>query len=286
MISVIIPTYNRSKTLARSVDSVLNQDSIDEMEVIIVDDGSTDDTEALICNKYRHETRVRYYKQKNQGACSARNYGIDQARGEDIAFQDSDDVWRKNKLSEELNALKENNADVVFCALNANGDKYPKDQQSGFVKQQYFFRTPNSISTQTILGKKSVFRDIRFDPQMPRLQDRDIAIRLAGKYKVYYLDRILVDVYTQEDSISKNNKKGIIAIQRILSKYEKELTDDITSKNKLLSDLCWYYLTENINCNSILLEIYNNEKTPKNFVKLTMGRLHLLHIYYGWKKNS
>ena len=89
LVSVIIPTYNRAHLIKRSAMSVLNQ-TYSNLELIIVDDGSTDNTEEVV--KSIDDNRVIYIKQPNQGACAARNNGIDHAKGEFIAFQDSDDV--------------------------------------------------------------------------------------------------------------------------------------------------------------------------------------------------
>ena len=96
MVSVIIPTYNRADTIKRSIESVLSQ-SYQDFEIIIIDDGSTDDTYRVV--KEIRDTRICYIKgDKRMGANAARNIGVQRAKGEFIAFQDSDDIWRKDKL--------------------------------------------------------------------------------------------------------------------------------------------------------------------------------------------
>ena len=100
MISVIIPTYNRASLLPRALDSVLRQ-TWEDLEVIVVDDASRDDTPQVMaaCT----DPRVRYIRlEKNSGACVARNTGVAQARGEWIAFQDSDDLWLPEKLEKQM----------------------------------------------------------------------------------------------------------------------------------------------------------------------------------------
>ena len=114
LISVIIPTYNRAHLIKRSAQSVLNQ-TYKNLELIIVDDGSTDNTKEVIDSL--NDERIVYVKQENHGVSSARNTGINVANGKYIAFQDSDDIWHSDKLEKQINTLKQNNADIVFCKI-------------------------------------------------------------------------------------------------------------------------------------------------------------------------
>jgi glycosyltransferase involved in cell wall biosynthesis len=101
MISVIIPTYNYSAYLADAIDSVLQQ-TYKLLEVIVIDDGSTDKTDEIVA---RYKGKIRYYKQVNTGASAARNKGVEMAHGDYIAFLDADDVWNNNKLFEQYNCF-------------------------------------------------------------------------------------------------------------------------------------------------------------------------------------
>lgn len=221
MISVIIPTYNREKELLRSLESVRKQ-TISDIEIIIVDDGSTDSTEKSVRNI--KDDRIRFIKhERNRGGGAARNTGIENAYGEYIAFQDSDDVWYENKLEVQLNTLLENNADVVFCKMNRieNGisvRKIPENQQEGFLspdKDEY------SVGAPTIFGKRIVFSDIKFDETLPRLQDLEIIIRIAKKYKIYFCNQVLMDTYFdgRTSAISGNTQKLLEACKLISEKH-------------------------------------------------------------------
>src|SRR5262249_23742907 len=101
-VSVVIPSYNSAKYLRDAVDSVLKQ-TFRDFEVVVVDDGSTDDTQAVIC---RYVSSVRYIRQDNSGVADARNRGIEASRGHYIAFLDADDTWLKHKLEVQLTELK------------------------------------------------------------------------------------------------------------------------------------------------------------------------------------
>lgn len=121
-ISVVIPTYNRAKTINKSIKSVLNQ-TYTNIEVIVVDDCSTDNTETII--KKIKDKRVKYYKLDcNKGACFARNYGIKKATGNYIAFQDSDDIFEKNKLEKQYENIKKNKSDLNFCRIKLHANNF------------------------------------------------------------------------------------------------------------------------------------------------------------------
>jgi len=102
-VSVVIPTYNRATKVRNTIESVLAQ-TFPDLEVIVVDDGSSDGTEKILEETFGD--RIRYYAQSNQGASVARNKGIAEARGEWLAFLDSDDLWEKDKLEWQLKAVE------------------------------------------------------------------------------------------------------------------------------------------------------------------------------------
>lgn len=220
MISVIIPTYNREKTLKKSIMSVLNQ-TYKNIEVIIIDDNSTDNTLDII--KSIDDKRLKYIKHEtNLGANKARNTGILHSIGDYIAFQDSDDEWMANKLEIQKNKLEESGADLVFCSFyRFNKNKCEiipnKKIDNKRIKKDILYE--NFISTQTILGKRKCFDDEKFDELLPRFQDWDLMIRISRKYKIKFINQPLVNVYLQNDSISKDSDKAIKAMLIMMNKY-------------------------------------------------------------------
>lgn len=223
MISVVIPSFNRGSTIARAVKSVLMQ-TYRELEVIVVDDCSTDDTERVLSKI--NDSRLKYIKlPENKGANFARNKGIDVSKGQYIAFQDSDDIWKKDKLQKQLTFMKQGNYDVSFTSMMQHHKqkkiKFPKinDRQKKNLLSRALYG--NIMSTQTIMAKRSVLLKEKFDPTIERFQDWDLAIRLLQNYEVGFLDESLVDVFISDDSISKSNQKAIRSLKRIMSKYEE-----------------------------------------------------------------
>ena len=221
MISVILPSYNREATIKRAIESVLKQTFAD-IELIVVDDGSTDHTKDVV--QSIADSRIRYIYQDNAGACVARNTGIKAAKGEFIAFQDSDDSWNEYKLEKQYNLLCKTQADIVFCQVRRYGYNtadiiYPLLEQE-IVEEKFLIET-SLASTQTLLCKAEVFETEMFDPEMPRFQDYDLVIRLAQKYRFAFCREPLVDLYLQGDSITLNKDKTIIAHRRLIDKHEK-----------------------------------------------------------------
>ena len=218
MVSVVIPTYNREKTITKAVQSVLDQTYTD-LEVIIVDDGSKDQTKSVIDNI--KDERVKYFFQKNSGACIARNAGIQYAKGDYIAFHDSDDIWRKDKLEKQMQALLSSGADIVFCKLvihKTTGElQYkPEKCKTGIMNPVVNLF---GIGTQTLLAHRYVFDDVKFDPEMPRFQEFELLFRATKKYSISCLDEGLVDYYVGEDSISTNSQKLYLACTLLVKKH-------------------------------------------------------------------
>lgn len=229
MISVIIPTYNREEVICRAVKSVLDQSgSNHKIEVIVVDDGSSDDTKKKVNGL--SDSRIRYIRlEQNKGASAARNRGVDESQGEYLAFQDSDDMWLPGKLDRQMYQIQQSGADVVVCAFDRSDHEkritrpqLPYTAQPGIVKFGCLL-FENFISTQTILCKRACFDKIRFDESLPRFQDWDLALQMTRLFDVRYYDEIMVRQYIQADSISVNTQRGVVGLEKIFNKYEKEI---------------------------------------------------------------
>ena len=239
MISVIIPTYNRRELLVRSVESVLAQ-TWQELEVLVVDDASTDGTEAWLRARVQ-DARVRYLRQeRQQGACAARNRGIREARGAYIAFQDSDDVWRPDKLSTQMAQMEESGADIVFCAFArhrldaAETEVFPHASipEGRVTYEQLLFE--NLISTQTMLCRRACFDEDLFHPEFPRLQDWELVLRLSRRWDIRYFSTVLVDVYEQGDSISRQPEKAVRALRMLYEMHRTAIDRDARLSNQML----------------------------------------------------
>ena len=224
-LSVVIPTHNRAGTIERAIQSVLAQD-VESLEVIVVDDASTDGTEQVI--KALGDQRIRYIRHDtNRGAPAARNTGIAAANGDLIAFQDSDDEWMPDKLAKQLQLFEAGGSkvDVVysgFSRLSPQARVYIPEpwvvHKRGNILQQLL--RGNFISTQTIvLRRECLEKSGLFDEQMPRYQDWDLAIRLAKHYPLHLVDEPLVIVHETAGNISSDDAAGWRALELILEKH-------------------------------------------------------------------
>lgn len=129
IVSIIMPVYNGERFIQKTLESVLDQTYLN-WELLITNDGSTDNSENIIKKFIEKDNRIKYFKQKNTGSAAARNNSLKNAIGKYIVFLDSDDIWKKEFLQKQLNFLKEKKAKIVFSSyelIDINGKKIGKD---------------------------------------------------------------------------------------------------------------------------------------------------------------
>lgn len=234
LVSVILPTYNRIKTIQRSIDSVLDQ-TYKNIELIIVDDNSSDGTFDLISELYGDDERIIYImNDSNMGPSGARNAGVDAAHGEFIAFQDSDDIWHHDKLEKQM-AMFENAGDevaMVYCQfkLHASNDQesvwppdtLPMDSKSGNIFPYVLIVA--LCGTPTMLIRKKCFTGIGgFSDKIRALEDYEFSVRLAKKYEILLYNEPLVDAYETENSVGKRNDENIHVECLIMKAFREDL---------------------------------------------------------------
>jgi glycosyltransferase involved in cell wall biosynthesis len=236
LVSIVIPTYNRAHLLSRAIKSVLNQ-TYSNFELMVVDDCSTDDTENVVTSF--HDDRIQYIRhEKNRGAPAARNTGIVAAKGEYIAFQDSDDEWLPTKLEKQVVAFNSAPTDlgVVYTSFWLIDQSKKTVVPSSYVKKTEgnihdTLLEMNFISTPTAVVRKECFEKVGMFANIPRFQDWELWLRISKYYSFKHLREPLVNAHRQPDSISRKADALISARKYILSKYFNEISE----KPKLLS---------------------------------------------------
>ena len=194
LVSVIIPTYNRVNWLGGAIDSVLEQ-TCRNFEILIVDDGSTDETSTLVA---RYGERVNYYYQANRGVSAARNFGIQHARADLVAFLDSDDRWLKNKLQTQVDLMvSDYNVKICYAdeiwirrGVRVNPKKVHQ-KYSGWIYQKCLPLC--IISPSSVMMKREVFDEVGlFDENLPVCEDYDLWLRMSCRCPIHFIDEPLV----------------------------------------------------------------------------------------------
>ena len=232
-ISVIIPTYNRAHLISKSIASVLEQ-TYQDFEIIIVDDGSKDSTQEIV-NSLKDE-RIRYIKhEKNKGSSAARNTGIQNAKGEYIAFLDSDVIWLRDKLERQINILKSSAPDVgiVFCGVQYIDFKTQQYLTQWIIKDRVNDKIFDNLGcapdTPTMLIRKRALMDVGFfDENIPAHEETELGMRLAKKYKFIPIDECLIISTMNHEQITSNKDSFIKGKEIIYEKHKNYLTKHLS----------------------------------------------------------
>lgn len=271
-VSVIIPSYNRAHTLARALDSVLAQTRPPE-EIIVIDDGSSDATEALVRETY---PQVIYLHQANRGVSAARNRGIRQARGEWIALLDSDDEWLPDKLATQMELLQRRpghrliHSDEIWIRNGVRVNPMKKHAKSGGrIFQQCLPLC--AISPSAAMIHRDLFAEMGlFDENLPACEDYDLWLRITARHAVLYCEQALIIKYGgHEDQLSRQHwgmdRFRIRALARCLQQGGLEEPDRRAAEGMLQHKL------------RILLkgaEKHNNQEILAEFAPLVGGIGH------------
>jgi glycosyltransferase involved in cell wall biosynthesis len=223
-ISVIIPSWNRAERLAAALDSVYAQ-SVPPLEIIVVDDGSTDHTRELLA---RHYPEVHYIFQQNQGVSQARNTGITAASGEWLALLDSDDRWEPCKLEQQQAAIRATpgcklcHSDELWVR---NGNRVnPMKKHAKHGGRIFRHCLPLCvISPSAVMIHRDIFREMGlFDETLPACEDYDLWLRICAIYPVLHVDQpLIIKVGGHADQLSRRywgmDRFRIQALEKILA---------------------------------------------------------------------
>lgn len=291
LVSVIIPTYNRKNTILASVNSVLNQ-TYKNIELIVVDDCSTDDTIDIL--EKINDKRLKVIRHpKNKGQNAARNTGIKESSGEYIAHHDSDDIWHLNKLEVQMNKFQEVDADILCCQTAVNDEdthkylyNHPNEKlvKEGFVSYKQLLKY-NCTTSQTIIGKAECFKDVLFDENQPRFTDWALSLDLVKKYKLYYQQAVLVDVYQQKDSITKNPQKGVRGMEMLFEKHKDAILSDPEIVESFFKKKASFVCKTDKNPKEEMKIIFKYNPTAGNFIKYLLAVFNLYKLLFKIKNS-
>lgn len=262
LVSVIIPAYNCASFIVESLESVYQQ-TYTCWEIIVIDDGSTDTTRAVL---EPHKERIRYFYQENQGGASARNTGLRKARGEFIAFLDNDDLWCSEKLSVQVGALekysecglvgtdgKTFDESGILCEslFTERYRKWMIENQTqdpqlrmGWMDRELSFQNYIQSASSVMVRKQCLDRVGEFDPNMGIADDYDLWLRIAKVYPIILLNTCLYLWRYREGSQSGPREDRHLRWTRasilVLEKHWQSACPEIRSEvRKCLSKMCW-----------------------------------------------
>ncbi len=238
-VSIIVPTYNSAETLPRTIDSALQQ-TVDDIEIIIIDDASEDSTNEVIKNFA--DERIKYFShEQNRGGSAARNTGLEHATGDYVAYLDADDEWLPQKLEKQITVL-ENKPDewvavhcdrqwdvspyskIAFALSTKLGSKKaepPKEGGKELIKEILTLNLSTGAST-LLVERETVEKIGGFDPDFPRHQDWEFLIRVLREGKLAYVDETLVIKHgTGNPPVGTYEE----AKQLLFSKFDDEISD-------------------------------------------------------------
>ncbi|MBN2396109.1 MAG: glycosyltransferase [Candidatus Atribacteria bacterium] len=270
-LSIIIPTYNCSLFLPEAIDSVLEQ-TFQDYEIIVIDDGSTDETEVVIS---RYGSNIVYIKQENLGPSAARNRGLNIAIGEYIVFLDADDILLPAKLEMQVSFLDHNqDVDVVYSdgyyndCFGAGGSEQKLFSQIGLlstglgapIESLKILAIRNAFPIHAAMTRKAILWEVKgFDEDLPALEDWDLWFRIAEAHKYAFLDAVLVIYRAIPTGITANFHRQKLASSQLRKKIE--CSDGFTELNKAIQSdfyFCWGIVD---------LRFYEKQKALENFKK-------------------
>lgn len=212
LVSVIIPAFNCEKWISQTIESVLAQ-TYKNIEIIVVNDGSTDNTPNIL-KKYNVEENIHIYHIKNSGPAVARNYGVSQATGNIITFLDADDLWESNKIERQLEYFINNNCNLLLTDIklidehnNVIGFQEKRVPLGNKEQTIQFFQGKINQNTPTIMVKKSIFNEVGgFNSKLKHREDHFFLMQVAFKYGVSHMREQLVRRRVWNNSMSNAYK--------------------------------------------------------------------------------
>ena len=242
--SIIIPTFNRAQMLPKTIESLINQ-TFSDWELIIVDDGSTDNTKEIVASYIGKDSRIKYIYQENAERSVARNNGIENAKGEYICFLDSDDWYLENHLENLYNSIDKQENKTCLLFVNAiqdtNGKQTPIISPTYDQSPDYFLA--KSIIPARVCIHRSILKNYTFDPKTVIVEDSVLWTQIHLHYHVVHLaEQTIVYRWHEDNSVNiKNNcfLPRLKGLQRLFASNEIRKKIESNSRKRHLSN-CYY----------------------------------------------
>lgn len=296
LISIILPCYNSEATIVRCIESVYNQ-TYTNFELIIVNDGSVDQTEKICCEWVERDSRIKYFYQKNAGVSEARNCGLKKIRGEYCAFIDADDWYESNFIMELYKTINKTNSDIACCAYKIEQKNHSHDvlgKTDGFYEGYEFLE--KILLSKNIQGfvcnklfRKQLFDKVRFNRELSMCEDLYLLCEMYScSIKMSYVNKALYHYWvvglgaSQSEQLQVTEDGELQVVENILkmqnffsAKREKMCLIQAAGENlisTLYDDKRFVKRRYNIKkqARRILIKYLLSESTLKNKVKFIL----------------
>ncbi|MGB3209616.1 MAG: glycosyltransferase [Desulforhopalus sp.] len=244
-VSIVVTCYNYGQFVTECLDSVQNQ-SFSDFEVLVVDDGSTDNSEEQIL-PFLKDKRFRYIQQKNGGQANAKNRGINESKAELIAFLDADDKWALDKLDNQIQLFSRGEVGCVFSRavhINTEGVQLPMAPPGRYLQPRRgkvtdFFIYDNFIPFSSVIVRKKCFDSFgTFDESLAMGIDWDLWLRFSTKHQFDYCEEPFLFYRVHSGQMSRNLLERIRCADRIVAKFNSDFPDAVSSK--IMRDAAYY----------------------------------------------
>lgn len=234
LVSVVTPTFNRADFIEEAVNSVLAQ-TYANYELLIVDDGSTDDTRKLL-EPALADPRIQYFHQENQGQSIARNHALSKARGELVCFLDSDNYWPTEKLRAQVELFKQKpEYDVIYgdvVIVDEKGQEVTRQNMKRYSGNiaKYMVRD-NCVSMNTAMVRRRCFDELGGMSNTRRVaDDYELWLKFSAIYRFLYIPEFLAYYRVMEDQISSDKTRRLASNWQIISDFRREFPEAMTEK--------------------------------------------------------
>lgn len=287
--SVIIPTFNRAHILPETINSVLNQ-TFTDFEIIVVDDGSTDNTKEIVANI--NDNKINYIYQKNSERSAARNNGIKNAKGKYICFLDSDDFFEKNHLSVLYNYLTSNSLPLCMVFTDCfyfENENITKPQLPFLSSNPIIYFLLNPVIPARVCVHHEILKDVNFNEDIVIVEDTVLWINIANKYPVFHLQEHTV-LYHLHDENSINIKKNCFlprlkGLRKLFNQAEISKKIPNKLKNSIISD-CYYGIARHHNFKRNFWKMIWNLKLSFLYKPLSKHNKAKIYMIYNYILNK
>ena len=258
LFSIIMPTYNRSELISKAIESVINQ-SYEKWELIIIDDGSTDNTYDIVNKFISSENRIKYFFQKNQERSAARNNGIRNSNGNWICFLDSDDIFHKThleKFSEEIKKTKFSKG-LYISGLSINKFSKAKEKYDISGKNNLEFVMLNTIGTPRACVSKSILYNHYFNIKLTNGEDRELWVRILNENLLFYhSNKTFIEIHHPKRSVNTTRSKheSLKTLKFIIKSNKNKIR--VTVRRQCLSNSYFSLAKSYINDKRLTIALY------------------------------